>query len=86
MYMQGILGTQKGNEIISTIENINDPDVLDIYFGMTHFTSFRKDDKEAKKILIGLFGNAGVRKVAISEAFSINPSLVTRYSKNMCLC
>jgi len=83
MYMQGILGTQKGNEIISTIENINDPDVLDVYFGMTHFTSLKKDDKEAKKILVGLFGNASVRKVAISEAFSINPSLVTRYSKNM---
>lgn len=25
MYMQGILGTQKGKEIISTIENSKDP-------------------------------------------------------------
>ena len=83
MYMQGILGTQKGNEIISTTINSKDKDVLDVYFGMTHFTSLRKDDKEAKKILVGLFGNAGVRKVAISEAFSVNPCLVTRYSKNM---
>ena len=83
MYMQGILGTQKGNEIISTTENSKDKDVLDVYFGMTHFTSLKKDDKEAKKIVVGLFGNAGVRKVAISEAFSINPCLVTRYSKNM---
>lgn len=83
MYMQGILGTQKGNEIISTIENSKDKNVLDVYFGMSHFTSYRRDDSETKKILVGLFGNAGVRKVAISEAFSINPSLVTRYSKNM---
>jgi len=83
MYMQGILGTQKGNEIISTIENSKDKNVLDVYFGMSHFTSLKKDDKEAKKILVGLFGNASVRKVAISEAFSINPSLVTRYSKSM---
>jgi hypothetical protein len=83
MYMQGILGTQRGNEIIYTAANSKDKNVLDVYFGMTHFTSLKKDDKEAKKILVGLFGNAGVRKVAISEAFSINPSLVTRYSKNM---
>jgi len=81
--MQGILGTQKGNEIISTATNSKDKNILDVYFGMTHFTSLKKDDKEAKKILVGLFGNAGVRKVAISEAFSINPCLVTRYSKNM---
>ena len=83
MYMQGILGTQKGNEIISTIENSKDKNVLDVYFGMTHFTSYRKDDSETKKILVGLFGNASVRKVVVSEAFSINPCLVTRYSKNM---
>ena len=83
MYMQGILGTQKGNEIISTTTNSKDKDVLDVYFGMTHFTSYRRDDSETKKILVGLFGNAGVRKVAVSEAFSINPCLVTRYSKNM---
>ena len=83
MEMQGILGTQKGNEIISTIENSKDKNVLDVYFGMSHFTSYKRDDSETKKILVGLFGNAGVRKVAISEAFSINPCLVTRYSKNM---
>ena len=83
MGMQGILGTQRGNEIISTIENRKDPNVCDVYFGMTHFTSYRKDDSEAKKILVGLFGNAGVRKVAVSEAFSINPCLVTRYSKKI---
>ena len=83
MGMQGILGTQKGNEIISTIENSKDKNVLDVYFGMTHFTSYRRDDSETKKILAGLFGNASVRKVAVSEAFSINPCLVTRYSKNM---
>ncbi len=83
MYMQGILGTQKGNEIISTTTNSKDKNVLDVYFGMTHFTSYRRDDSETKKILVGLFGNAGVRKMAVSEAFSINPCLVTRYSKNM---
>ena len=52
MYMQGILGTQRGNEIISTIENSKDSNVLDVYFGMTHFTSYRKDDSETKKILV----------------------------------
>jgi len=83
MGMQGILGTQKGNEIISTTTNSKDKNVLDVYFGMTHFTSYRRDDSETKKILVGLFGNASVRKVAVSEAFSINPCLVTRYSKNM---
>jgi hypothetical protein len=83
MGMQGILGTQKGNEIISTVTNSKDKNILDVYFGMTHFTSYRRDDSETKKILVGLFGNASVRKVAISEAFSINPCLVTRYSKNM---
>jgi hypothetical protein len=83
MGMQGILGTQRGNEIIATVTNKNDPGLRDVYFGMTHFTSYREDDREAKKILVGFLGNAGVRKKAISDAFEMNPCLVTRYSKNM---
>lgn len=83
MGMQGILGTQRGNEIIATVTNKNDPGVRDVYFGMTHFTSYRADDREAKKILVGFLGNAGVRKTAISDALETNPCLVTRYSKNM---
>jgi len=83
MGMQGILGTQRGNEIIATVTNKNDPGVRDVYFGMRHFTSYRADDKEAKKILVGFLGNAGVRNTAISDALETNPCLVTRYSKTM---
>jgi len=83
MGMQGILGTQRGNEIIATVPNKDDPGVRDVYFGMAHFTSYRVDDREAKKILVGFLGNSGVRKKAISNAFDMNPCLVTRYSKSM---
>ena len=83
MRMQGILGTQRGNEIIATVTNTNDPGLRDVYFGMRHFTSYRADDKETKKILVGFLGNAGVRNTAISDAFEMNPCLVTRYSKKI---
>lgn len=83
MGMQGILGTQRGNEIIATYPNKEDPQVRDVYFGMVHFTSYREDDQEAKKILVGFLGNAGVRKEAVSEAFETNRCLVSRYSKKM---
>ena len=83
MGMQGILGTQRGNEIIATFANKEDPQVRDVYFGMVHFTSYREDDQEAKKILVGFLGNAGVRKGAVSEAFDTNRCLVSRYSKRM---
>lgn len=83
MGMQGILGTQRGNEIIATFKNKKDPEVRDVYFGMVHFTSYREDDQEAKKILLGFLANAGVRKVAISRSFQTNPCLVSRYSKKM---
>src|SRR3989338_6951490 len=83
MGMQGILGTQRGNEIIATYPNKEDPQVRDVYFGLVHFTSYRDDDQEAKKILVGFLGNAGVRKGAVSEAFETNRCLVSRYSKKM---
>lgn len=83
MGMQGILGTQRGNEIIATFTNKEDSGVRDVYFGMTHFTSYREDDREAKKILVGFLGNSGVRKVEVGKALETNPCLVTRYSKKM---
>ncbi len=83
MGMQGILGTQRGDELIATFTSEKDPDVRDVYFGMTRFASYREDDQEAKKILVGFLGNADVRKVAVSNAFETNPCLVTRYSKKM---
>lgn len=83
MGMQGILGTQRGNEIIATYPNKEDPQVRDVYFGMVHFTSYREDDQEAQKMLVGFLGNAGVRKRAVSEAFRTNRCLVSRYSKKM---
>jgi len=81
MNMQGILGTEKGNEIIYTIQNSEDKNLLDVYFGTRRLTSINKQDNEAKKILVAFLANAGIKKVAVSRAFSINPCLVTRYSK-----
>ena len=49
MERQGILGTQRGNEIIATYINEKDPNLRDVYFGMVRFTSYREDDQEAKK-------------------------------------
>lgn len=83
MERQGILGTQRGNEIIATYINEKDPNLRDVYFGMVRFTSYREDDQEAKKIMVGFFGNAGVRNIAVSKAFNIDPSQVTRYSKKI---
>ncbi|MHB8281156.1 MAG: transposase [Candidatus Humimicrobiaceae bacterium] len=81
MNMQGIIGTVKGNEIIYTSQNSKDENLLDVYFGTRLLTSINKEDKEAKKILVAFLANAGIKKVAISRAFSMNPCLVTRYSK-----
>ena len=83
MGRQGILGTQRGNEIIATYTNEKDSNLRDVYFGMVRFTSYREDDQEAKKIMVGFFGNASVRNIAVSKAFNIDPSLVTRYSKKI---
>lgn len=83
MEMQGILGTQRGNEIIATVTSKKDPGVREVFFGMARFASYREDDQEAKKILVGFLGNASVRKVAVSNAFQTNPVLVTRYAKKM---
>ncbi|MHB8276523.1 MAG: transposase [Candidatus Humimicrobiaceae bacterium] len=85
MNMQGILGTEKGNEIICAIQNSKNENILDVYFGTRHLTSINKEDNEAKKILVAFLANSGVKKVAISRAFSINPCLVTRYSKQFSL-
>lgn len=81
MNMQGILGTEKGSEIIYTTQNSEDENLLDVYFGTRLLTSINKEDNEAKKILVAFLANAGVKKVAISMAFSMNPCLVTRYTK-----
>jgi len=81
MNMQGILGTEKGSEIIYTTQNSKDENLLDIYFGTRLLTSINKEDSEAKKILVAFLANAGVKKITIARAFSINPCLVTRYSK-----
>ncbi len=81
--LQGITGTQRGNELIATFENPRDPEVRDIYFGMQHFTSYRNDDKQAIKILSAFLGNTDVHKLTIADALEINRCLVTRYSQQM---
>lgn len=81
MYMQGILGTDKGSEIIACCPSYKDGRLLDVYFGTRHLTSIGKDDGEAKKVLVAFLANAGVKRVELARAFSINPCLVTRYSK-----
>ena len=63
--MQGILGTRRGDEIIATFANTDTPKVRDVYYGFEHFTSYREDDQKTKKMLVGVLGNAGVKKVTI---------------------
>lgn len=81
MYMQGILGTEKGSEIIACCPNDKDATLIDIYFGTRLFASIGKDDSQARKVLIAFLANAGVKRVELARAFSINPCLVTRYAK-----
>ena len=81
MYMQGILGTEKGSEIIACCPNDEDATLIDTYFGTRLFTSIGKDDSEARKVLVAFLDNAGVKRVELARIFSINPCLVTRYAK-----
>lgn len=81
--MQGILGTEKGNELVWTAPSEDDPEVRHVYFGMAHFGSYREDDLKARNILVGLIGATSIRRNAIADAFGINRCLVVRYTKEI---
>lgn len=80
---QGVLGTQRGNELLWTAPRKDDPHVRDVYFGFAHFASYREDDLKARNILVGLMGATTIRRQTIAEAFGVNRCLVVRYTKEM---
>ncbi len=81
--MQGILGTQRGNELIWTAPSQEDQKVRHVFFGLAHFCSYHEDDLKTRNVLVGLLGGTPLRRNVIAEAFGINRCMVPRYTKEM---